>query len=81
MVAFRDGRGENEDAISDSTTCSYILIYILVTGVRLGVLLRCRLLRAWVYDSIIYSGVNRWGRDVHCIVGVLGKSSHTLWRS
>ena len=33
---------------------------------------------AWVYDSIIYSGVNRRGRDVHCIVGVLGKSSHTL---
>ena len=27
---------------------------------------------AWVYDSIISSGVNRWGRDVHCIVGVLG---------
>ena len=33
---------------------------------------------AWVYDSIIYSGVKRRGRDVHCIVGVLGKSSHTL---
>ena len=33
---------------------------------------------AWAYDSIIYSGVNRRGRDVHCIVGVLGKSSHTL---
>ena len=27
---------------------------------------------AWVYDSIISSGINRWGRDVHCIVGVLG---------
>ena len=27
---------------------------------------------AWVYDSIISSGVNRWGRDVHCIVGILG---------
>ena len=33
---------------------------------------------AWAYDSIIYSGVNKRGRDVHCIVGVLGKSSHTL---
>ena len=33
---------------------------------------------AWVYDSIIHSGVNRRGRDVHCVVGVLGKSSHTL---
>ena len=33
---------------------------------------------AWVYDSIIYSGVNKRGRDVYCIVGVLGKSSHTL---
>ena len=27
---------------------------------------------AWVYDSIISSGINRWGRDVLCIVGVLG---------
>ena len=27
---------------------------------------------AWVYGSIISSGVNRWGWDVHCIVGVLG---------
>ena len=36
---------------------------------------------AWVYDGIISSGVNRWGRDVHCIVGVIGKSSHTLCRS
>ena len=26
---------------------------------------------AWVYDGIISSGVNRWGRDVHCIVSVL----------
>ena len=33
---------------------------------------------ACVYDSIIYSGVNKRGRDVYCIVGVLGKSSHTL---
>ena len=33
---------------------------------------------AWVYDSIIYSGVNKTGRDVYCIIGVLGKSSHTL---
>ena len=32
---------------------------------------------AWAYDGIISSGVNRWGRDVHCIVDVLGKSSHT----
>ena len=24
----------------------------------------------WAYDSIIYSGVSRWGRDVYCIVGV-----------
>ena len=36
---------------------------------------------AWVYDGIISSGVNRWGRDVHCIIGVLGKSSHMLCRS
>ena len=36
---------------------------------------------AWVYDSIISSGINRWGRDVHCIVGVFGKLSHTLYRS
>ena len=33
---------------------------------------------AWAYDSIIYSGVNKRGRDAHCFVGVLGKSSHTL---
>ena len=33
---------------------------------------------AWVYDSIIHLGVNRRGRDFHCIVGVLGESSHTL---
>ena len=31
-----------------------------------------------VVSAEIYSGVNRRGRDVHCIVGVLGKSSHTL---
>ena len=30
---------------------------------------------AWAYDSIISSGVNRWGRDVHCIVGVLGSAT------
>ena len=39
---------------------------------------RVKIVAAWVYDGIISSGVNRWGRDVHCIVGVLGKSSHTL---
>ena len=27
---------------------------------------------AWVYDSIIFSGVLRWGRDAYCIIGVLG---------
>ena len=26
---------------------------------------------AWLYDGIISSGVNRWGRDIHCIVRVL----------
>ena len=30
---------------------------------------------AWVYDSIIHSGLNRWGKDVHCIVGVLGNAT------
>ena len=30
---------------------------------------------AWAYDSIISSGVNKWGRDVHCIVGVLGSAT------
>ena len=30
---------------------------------------------AWAYDSIISSGVNRWGWDVHCIVGVLGSAT------
>ena len=30
---------------------------------------------AWVYDDIISSGVNRWVRDVHCIVGVLGSAT------
>ena len=34
MVAFRDGRRDNDDATSDSITCSYVLIYVLVTGVR-----------------------------------------------
>ena len=36
MVAFRDGRRDNDDATSDSITCSYVLIYVLVTGVRWG---------------------------------------------
>ena len=27
------------------------------------------------YDGIISSRVNRWGRDVHCIVGVLGSAT------
>ena len=30
---------------------------------------------AWVYDSIIHSDLNRWGMDVHCIVGVLGSAT------
>ena len=30
---------------------------------------------AWAYDSIISSGVNRWGRDVHCILGVFGSAT------
>ena len=37
-------RCENNDATFDSIPFSYILIYVLVIGVRLGVLLRCRLL-------------------------------------
>ena len=36
MVAFRDGRRDNDDATSDDITCSYVLIYVLVTGVRWG---------------------------------------------
>ena len=44
LVAFRDGHRDNDDATSDSITCSYVLMYVLVTGVRLGVLLWCRLL-------------------------------------
>ena len=44
LVAFRDGRRDNDDATSDSITCSHVLIYVLVTGLRLGVLLWCRLL-------------------------------------
>ena len=43
LVAFRDGRRDNDDATSDSITCSHVLIHVLVTGVRLGVLLWCRL--------------------------------------
>ena len=39
LVVFRDGRRDNDDATSNSITCSYILIYVLVAGVRLGVLL------------------------------------------
>ena len=35
---------------------------------------------AWAYDSIISSGVNRWGRDVHCIIGVL-RSATTRYDS
>ena len=30
---------------------------------------------AWVYDGTISSGVNRRGRDVHCIVGLLGSAT------
>ena len=44
LVVFRDGRRDNDDATSNSITCSYVLIYVLVTGVRLGVLLWRRLL-------------------------------------
>ena len=36
---------------------------------------------AWVYDGIISSGVNRWVRDVHCIVGVLGVQPYVMIRS
>ena len=39
MVAFGDGRCDNDDAASDSITCPYVLIYVLPMGVRLGVLL------------------------------------------
>ena len=41
LVAFRDRRRDNDGATSDSITCSHVLIYVLVTGVRLGVLLWC----------------------------------------
>ena len=45
LVAFRDGRRDNDDATSDSIARSYDLIYVLVTGVHWGgVLLWCRLL-------------------------------------
>ena len=44
LVAFRDGRHDNDDATFDSIRCSYVWMYVLVTGVRLGVLLSCRLL-------------------------------------
>ena len=27
------------------------------------------------YDGIMSSGVNKWGRDVHCIVGVFGRAT------
>ena len=40
FVVFRDGRRDNDDATSNSITCSCVLTYVLVTGVRLGVLLR-----------------------------------------
>ena len=39
LTVFRDGRRDNDDATSNSITCSYVLIYVLVMGVRLGVLL------------------------------------------
>ena len=43
LVAFRDGRRDNDDATSNSITCPYVLIYVLVTGMRWGgVLLWCR---------------------------------------
>ena len=44
LVVFRDGRRDNDDATSNSITCSYVLIYVLVTGVRLGVAIAVRLL-------------------------------------
>ena len=33
-VAFRDGRCDNDDATSDSITCSCILIYVLALSVQ-----------------------------------------------
>ena len=42
--AFRYGRCDNDDATSDSIACSYVSIYVIVLGMRLGVLLWCRLL-------------------------------------
>ena len=44
LVAYRDGRRDNDDATPDSITRSYVLIHVLVTGVLLGGLLWCRLL-------------------------------------
>ena len=59
LVVFRDGRRDNDDATSNSITCSYILIYVLVTGVRLGVLLwfdccssRCSYVRYYRDDML-----------------------------
>ena len=36
LVAFRDRRRGNGDATSDSITCSCVLMYVLVAGVRRG---------------------------------------------
>ena len=41
LVTLPDGRCDNDDATSDSITCSCILIYVFAIGVRLGVLLWC----------------------------------------
>ena len=32
LVAFRDGLSDIDDATSDSITCSYVLIYVLMRG-------------------------------------------------
>ena len=34
----------------------------------------------WAYDSIIYSGVSRWSRDVYCIVGVNTDPLDVPWK-
>ena len=44
LLAFHDRHRNNDDATSNSITCSHVLIYVLVTGGRLEVLLWCRLL-------------------------------------
>ena len=86
--AGRDYRNRLARPFSGANGYREIFIFLVqMTTSRIGDLTRLihtlaicddHTVAAWVYDSIIYSGVNKRGRDVYCIVGVLGKSSHTL---